>query len=130
MHQVEIILVQISHKISLPWAVKNVHISWYKDSSIWLCLIFFFANIIKHTHVCVLLWTRQKTISFGNIVNFRIIWHKVPCVVDLSLYFHYQVSYVTVARTVTMTIAMFRWCLIHVTQRGRCIRFGEHGLVC
>jgi len=58
---------------------------------------------------------KQKTASFGNIANFKIIWHKIPYAVELSLYFHYLFPYVAVARTVTMTIAMFRWYLIHVT---------------
>lgn len=76
-----------------------------------------FIDITEHTYmyVRVLLWIRQKNVSFGDVANFRIIWHKIPCVVELSLYFHYQVPYVAVARTVTMTIAMFRWYLIHVT---------------
>jgi len=77
----------------------------------------FFVDIIEHTHLYLymLLWIRQKNFSFGNIANFMIIWHKIPRAVELSLYFHYQVPYVAVARTVAMTIAMFRWYLIHVT---------------
>jgi hypothetical protein len=43
-------------------------------------------DIIELTHVCVFLWIRQKTASFGNKANFRIIWHMNPRAVELSVY--------------------------------------------